>query len=138
VRDTAARELQIRGERSAFERAVQLLKYKAAYKRETATFLLGQLGTPKYPYRAESIPLIEKMCKDKDISVRNTAITSLGHLRAKESIGLMLEAAHDEDASIRIAAAFALSMVLPDARAEEALEVLKNDPDEEVRYWAED
>jgi HEAT repeat protein len=139
VRMAAARELQIRGEKVAFEWAKKLLGARAAYKREIAVFLLGQLGTPNYPYREESLPLLKEAWHDPHIYVRTEVIRSLGHLRAIELIDLILEAACDQDAGIRTAAAVMLDANrFRDPRAEQALIKLRNDPDEKVRYWAED
>jgi HEAT repeat protein len=101
--------------------------------------LLGQLGTPSYPYREESLPLLKEAWHDPNTYVREGVISALGHLSAIELIDLILEAARDQNADIRSAAAAALDANrFDDPRAEEALIKLRNDPDEDVRYWAED
>jgi HEAT repeat protein len=139
VRMTTARELHIRGEKVAFEWAKDLLGACAAYKREIAVFLLGQLGTPNYPYREESLPLLKEAWHDPNVDVRAGVISALGHLCAIELIDLILEAAHDQNAEIRAAAAAALDANrFDDPRVEQALIKLRIDPDKNVRYWAED
>jgi HEAT repeat protein len=139
VRMAAARELHIRGENVAFEWAKELLGARAVYKREIAVFLLGQLGTPDYPYREESLPLLKDAWHDPNADVRAGVIDALGHLRAIELIDLILEAARDQNADIRMAAASTLDANrFDDPRAEQALIKLRTDPDKDVRYWAED
>lgn len=139
VRSIAARKLKLRGERVSFEKAKELLKARAAYKREIAVNLLAQLGTPNFPYREETLPLLEAAWNDKNVDVRAGVIDALGHLRAIELIDIMLEAAQDQNADIRASAAAAFDANrFNDPRAEQALEKLRNDPNENVRYWAED
>jgi HEAT repeat protein len=139
VRLAAAHELEVRGERVAFDWAKELLTARAAYKREIATHILGQLGTPNYPYREESLVLLKEAWHDKDSHVREGVICALGHLCAVELIDLILEAAQAPEAEVRCAAAFAFYRnSFDDPRAEQALIKLRDDQNEEVRYWAED
>jgi HEAT repeat protein len=102
VSTTAARELQTRPEaKMVFDYAVQLLRSAKENEREIGVFLLGQIGTPDRPLKAESIPLLEAMCTDVDPDVRSTALASLGHLGAKESEATIRKAVFDDHPEVR-------------------------------------
>lgn len=102
VRSTAARELQTRPEtRLVFDHAVTLIDSEIAPDREIGAFLLGQIGTPDRPLRAESIPLLEGLCNDADPEVRSTALASLSHLSARESQRVIRSALSDPHPVVR-------------------------------------
>lgn len=101
VSTTAARELQTRPETDdVFKYAVPLLRSASKDEREIGTFLLGQIGTPHRPLKAQSVPLLEKMCADTEPDVRSAALASLGHLGAKESEVTIRKALLDPDPSV--------------------------------------
>ena len=110
----AARRLQadrkLRAER-AFHFTVELARHKNAWHRELAAFILGQLRTPDYPFKAESIPILESLARDPDAEVRGEAIISLGRLESGSSKQLILEALNDPDPGVVECVAFALSCV---------------------------
>lgn len=139
VRTAAARELQSRGEVESFEFAVSLLSDRRAYMREIGVFILGQLGTPDYPYKDASIDLIaERLSLDKSQMVRASAAAALGHLKASSKLDILIYAASDESANVRACAAFALTRMKRRPKAREALCALRNDENPEVRCWAND
>jgi len=139
VRCAAAREVQNRGDAKSLKYAIKLLQDKRAFAREIGVFILGQHGTPVYPYKAESTPLIiDRLVSDRSSAVRAAAAAALGHLRAVDAIDVLINAASDKSTDVRACVAFALTGMKRRARAREALQVLKNDESAEVRFWAED
>lgn len=139
VRTAAARELQMRGEASSFEYAISLLSDKRAYMREIGVFILGQLGTPGYPYKNDSTQLIaERLISDRSRAVRAAAAAALGHLEAFDELDILIRAASDESADVRACVAFALTRMRRRPKAREALRALRNDDSAEVRSWVED
>lgn len=139
VRSAAAREVQIRGELISFEAAVSLAGDKRSHVREIAVFLLGQLGTPNFPFRERSIPIIsDRLAFDKSAAVRAAAAAALGHLNAHESLDALAKAASDSSAEVRACTAFALSNMKRRRKARELLLMLKSDTNDDVRFWAND
>jgi HEAT repeat protein len=139
VSTATVRELQGRGGEVVYDEAVRLLASKLGYVRETAAFLLGQLGYPDYPFAAQSVPLlIEVLRKDKSASVRASAAAALGHLRKKSALPPLLVASKDGAADVRASVAFALSKFPRSVEAKKCLLRLARDRDEEVRRWASD
>lgn len=139
VRSAAARQVQIQGSEKSFKFAIGLLSDKRAFAREIGVFILGQHGTPNYPYKAESVPLItERLVSDKSSSVRAAAAAALGHLKAVDALDALIGAAKDKSAEVRSCVAFALTGMKRRARARETLQILKNDENAEVRFWAGD
>jgi HEAT repeat protein len=138
VRTTVARELQVRGDVLTFDEAMVMGHSKKASEREIAAFLLGQLGTPNFPFKERSIPVLEtQLEKDKNAAVRATAAASLGHLQSESSVPLLINASTDAHADVRIAVAFALS-IFPDNRdATKCLKKLSMDKDKDVRHRSE-
>lgn len=139
VRSAAAREIQNRGEAESFEYAKSLLMDKRGFVREIAVFLMGQHGTPTYPFKTEAIPLIsQRLDLDKSAAVRAAAAAALGHLKAYGALDILIDAAKDKSADVRSCVAFALTRMKRRARARTALDALKKDESSEVRFWAED
>lgn len=137
VRTAAARQIQVRGERDSFDYAIKLLDDKRAYVREIAVFILGQHGTPEYPYKAESVEKIaQKLSNDSSSMVRAAAAAALGHLNAYEAIPELIEAVTDQSVAVRACVAGALVGMGRSAKAKAALSALRSDISEEVRWWA--
>ena len=137
VRSAVARELQIRGEREAFEYTLKACGDPRNYVREIAAFTLGQFGTPTYPFRAEALPKLSELAVDASGEVRAAAVSALGHLHAREYENVILASATDSESDVRASAAFALGYMSPTPDVVHALEALLLDPDEGVREWAE-
>ena len=139
VRTAAARELQMRGEEGVFAHGEVLLRSPKAPHREIAAFLLGQLGTPQFPFKERTVPLLERsLATDPSDAVREAAAAGLGHLNAEESIPILLKAAQDQNPGVRAAVASSLGRFRHDKRAASCLRKLRRDSDESVRFWASD
>lgn len=137
VRTAAAREIQTRGDSDSFKYATRLTDDKRSYIREIAVFVLGQHGTPTYPYKAEAVPIIaKKLAHDSSAGVRAAAAAALGHLKAYDAVGVLISAAADDSIEVRACVAAALVNMKRSAKAREALRLLKDDPSDEVRFWA--
>lgn len=129
----------MRGEHRSFEYAISLLSDKRPYMREIGVFILGQLGTPDFPYKSESTQLIaERLTSDKSYAVRVAAAAALGQLKAIDQLDVLIRATSDESADVRACVAFALTLMKRRPRAREALRALRNDKSAEVRSWVED
>jgi HEAT repeat protein len=143
VRSAAARELQIRGGKRVFERTRQLLVSEKKNLRELAAFILGQLGTPKRPFKQESTHLLLKVLRSEtNAAVRATAISSLGQLRATGSIKHIIGFAYDKTPSVRGSVAFAIGMIYCERRRSipkaywRLLQKFRKDKSREVREMA--
>lgn len=137
VRSAAARETQMRGEIDTLHYCVQLLKGASAREREIAAFVLGQLGTPKLPYKSASIPLLEQcLMTDRSITVIATAIAALGHLRSTASIQLIISFARHNSSTVRESVAASLGHFLNNDAATKTLRRLSRDSNPSVRDWA--
>lgn len=140
VRSAAAREIQVRGEKLALDYVLPLCNDGREFVREIAAFTLGQLGTPTYPFRSESIPKLMELAVDSSAEVRGAAVAALGHLHAVASKDVLLNAAEDVNPDVRAMAAVALGRLGSDSSSPDilqALHALSNDPSSEVREWAE-
>jgi hypothetical protein len=138
VRTAVARELQVRGERGALDHVLLRCDDSRDFVREIAAFTLGQFGTPTYPFRLESIPrLADLAVHDPSFEVRAAAVASLGHLRAEESVQVLLDSAKDPEADVRGMAAVSLGRLGASPKVMATLDALLSDPDGEVREWAQ-
>src|SRR5213594_2773510 len=112
VRSEAARCLHLRPERRVFERVAQLLTSKRVYQRELGAFVLGQLGTPKRPYKKESTRILLRIVKSEpNAVVRATITVSLGQLKAAEALRKIVTFANDRSPAVRASVAFAIGMI---------------------------
>lgn len=137
VRLAAARAIQIKGGAPEFQLACSMLDSSAQRDREIGAFILGQLGTPKLPYKEKSVPLLERiLTTDRSASVRAAAAAALGHLRARESIDVLVRAAGDRSRDVRSCVASALIRFPRSGKARMCLNRLSQDEDPIVRYWA--
>ncbi len=143
VRTAVAKELHIRGSPEIFEEAQHFFSDEKDCVREIGAFLLGQLGTPTFPYREKSIPiLVDLLEKDNSFEVRSAAAAALGHLGSERPIEdeavctSLLNRATDTSADVRACVAYALSSLKYSTRIEQTLYQLCSDENEEVREWA--
>jgi len=136
VRTIAARELQVRGVKGTFDYIVNFARDKSTRRRELCAFILGQLGTPKYPYKKKSLPYLIELSADKSPSVRSAAISALGHLRADEQKRIILKAAKDNSPQVRLCAAAALMSLKKSPSSLKCLKLLTKDKNRDVRSWA--
>lgn len=140
VRTAVARELQIRGERIIFNFVKRHLKSKKVNVREICAFTLGQLGTRKMPFKAQSLPLLLPLLKDPSPDVKSTAASALGHLcsdgmpeRVEQAL---VKTAKDKSSEVRECIGYALGYSSGSAEALRALKDLSMDSKKEVRGWA--
>jgi len=142
VRACAAKQLHFRPEDKVFKFAERLCFSTIAFEREIAAFILGQLGTPIFPYREASLNLLIDLASDEIDEVVVAALVAIGHLNDANFFGnetvlhLLLSQANNINPDIRSACAFSLSSF---GAKKEAVEVLNNlvlDNDEDVAEWA--
>jgi len=137
IRYAAAKELQIRGENITFLKATELCEHPQAHFREVGAFLLGQLGTPTFPFAKDSIPLLIKLFQfDESGEVRATAAASMGHLRDEEVIPTLVQGIYDSSCEVRQNVAFALGAFHGNAKIVAPLLLLLKDTAPDVRNWA--
>lgn len=137
IRYAAAKELQLRGEKVTFLNAIALCEDAQADLREIGAFLLGQLGTPTFPFAKESLPLLIKLFQHDGIAqVRATAAASLGHLRDAEVIPFFAQGIADPDDNVRQSIAFALGCFQGNVNIVRPLTFLLKDRNSDVRSWA--
>jgi hypothetical protein len=139
VRSAVARQLQLRGGATVLAEALSLLRDPIDQSREIAAFVLGQLGTPRAPYRSKSVrALMDLLSREKSVAVLASALSSLGHLRAQEAVPHVLRFSAHKHPDVRgalayfIGSAYALSGT-PANGALRVLEKLGEDPDRGVR-----
>ncbi len=137
VHSAAARELQIRGSKIAFDAAIELIEKPDAKLRDIGCFMLGQIGKDR-PFKAQSIPLLVKhLAADESADVRAQCAAALGHLKADEAAPQLIVAAREESTDVRASVAAAIGQLIPSVELRELLRVLLTDEDNEVREWAE-
>jgi HEAT repeat protein len=111
TRSAAAREIQIRGGKRAFGQTAGLLGDDNQQLREMACFILGQLGTPKLPFRSLSIAMLVKhLATEKHADAIAAALMSLGHLGATSQILKLAKFRQHPDPSVRAALIYAVAL----------------------------
>lgn len=139
VRETSAAQLHLKGGDYAFKLACEALKSRKIRDQEVGVLILSQLDTPRFAYRNRSIPLIRAVLHaTRSKSLKRDALIALGHLKDDSTLGDILAFAQDESADIRVAVAAALISFPDHPKAKKAVEALKHDASDEVRYWAGD
>lgn len=137
VHSAAARELQIRGSKIAFDAAVALISRPEARLRDIGYFMLGQIGADR-PFKRQSIPLLTTgLASDESTEVRAQCAAALGHLSADDAAHALVVAAKEESADIRASVAAAIGHLTPSKELRELLHTLLADSDDDVREWAE-
>ena len=121
--------------REVWEGAVRLCGSRDPSDRRLGADVLGQLGTPRMPFRDESIAVLRPMLGDPDPAVVRCAAVALGHLSAREALDDLIALGAHRDPEVRHAVAFAL-MSHDEPRAVAALVALSRDPEPMVRDWA--
>ena len=137
VRSAVARELQIRGGDDVFIAAKKLGAAERHESREIAAFLLGQIGTPSFPYRDQSIPLLKAHLSDPYHEVRSAAAAALGHLHADEALNELLLLATDSEPDVRECMAFALGLIKANEESIAVLRRLSEEQNKDVRECAD-
>lgn len=141
VRTMAARELQVRGDKKIFDHVIGFESSKTDHMREICAFILGQLGTPKNPFKKESIPILLKLFADANAEVRVAAAVSLGKIcfdgMPLEVENALYRAVSDEDADVRCGVGSSLGYASNRQETLDALDKLFQDSNKEVREYAE-
>jgi hypothetical protein len=82
VSTTAARLLQVRGDRAVWGLARKLCDAESIRERVIGLFILGQLGTPRLPYKSQTLDLIASLLSHRQPTIIvEQALYSIGHLR---------------------------------------------------------
>jgi HEAT repeat protein len=142
VRSAAARQLQVRGGTVVLKRVEGLLKDERPQLRELASFVLGQLGTPKLPFRNRTIPLLVRhLNRENEPDVIEAALIALGHLGASRAVDGLLHFRRHRSRNVRSALAYMIGMSNAQhpkisSQTARALESLKHDKDRRVRAAA--
>ncbi len=97
--------------------------------KDDAINALVELGEP-------SVPKLIAALKDKDESVRKSAVLALGRIKTSEAIDPLIEMLGDKDWFTRLTAAAALESI-GDERGREAIKPLLKDPDMVVKMRVE-
>jgi HEAT repeat protein len=76
--------LQLRGTREVFIAAASLCRSTNPHERRLGADILGQLGTPKRPFRIKSVRILHQMLRaESETKVLNSILTALGHCQKK-------------------------------------------------------
>lgn len=139
VRTASARELQVRGGHEIFEKILPLIKDQKPEKREISAFILGQLGTPKMPFKEKSFPALVLLAEDESPDVRSATAAAFGHLcyegMPAEIESCLIKLCSDDDINVRACAAYALGNSSGSQEVRELLARLLKQQD--VREYAE-
>jgi HEAT repeat protein len=137
VRSSAGFLLHLSGGNSEdFDRIAALATHADAHVREVAAYVLGQFGTPDYPFRVASVPLLSRMTRDSNDEVRVSAISALGHLRGDDAWEAILSAVADPSPDVRSVVALLLEFLDGSERSVAALRALAGDLNSDVRAAA--
>ena len=132
----AASQLTTRGGKANFQKAIEFCNSKNPNVRVEGAHILGQLGTPKRPFKKESTPILINLLEhDTNEYARASAAAALGHIENPEVVLVLVKHIADPSENVRHDLAFALGCYnLPEVV--NPLIVLSNDPSPEVRSWA--
>jgi HEAT repeat protein len=142
VRSAAARQLQIRGGAAVLKRIEPLLEDERPHLRELASFILGQLGTPRLPFRKRRISaLVRHLEAEREPEVIAAGLIALGHLRASEVVKGLLRFRRHRSSEVREAVAYLIGMTGNQrtgvsSQSGRTLRALKRDEERRVRSAA--
>lgn len=92
VRWEYVQALHMRGEREIFEQAVRLCQSKDSTKATLGADILGQLGTPDFPFHKVSVPVLLKLIDNQpDESALQAATMALGRSGDSRAIEKLIE-----------------------------------------------
>ena len=136
VRWEYVQALHMRGEREIFEQAVRLCQSKDSTKAILGADILGQLGTPNFPFHKESVPVLLKLIgNQQDESALQAATMALGRTGDSRALEKLIELKNHSSEEVRFAVVHGL-LTLEDEKSIQALIELSVDEDEDVRNWA--
>lgn len=132
----ASSQLIIRGGKANFQKAVEFCNSENPHIRVEGAHILGQIGTPKRPFKKESTPILINLLKfDTNEHARASAAAALGHIENPEVVQNLVKHVADPSEHVRHDLAFALGCYnLPEVV--DPLIALSNDPSQDVRSWA--
>ena len=141
VRTLVAQQLQKKATRVVFDNVAELAEDDRPFVRQTAIYIIGQLGLKERPYELEAISILLKLCNDESPSVRASAAAASGHNVLNHQMDSLVEKKlielhTDNHEDVREGVAFALGF----SNSSDALEVLnkfKNDSSKSVMEYAE-
>jgi HEAT repeat protein len=144
--DVRWRYIQIlhqRGNKEVFDEAEILCKSDDSKKIALGADILGQLGTPKLPFKKESLSTLLNLTEtnlrfsenDKDITAFQSVIFALGRMENKKARLRILDFKNHASEEIRLAVVHGISGIEEKPEIQ-ALIKLSNDSDGDVRNWA--
>lgn len=143
VRTSAAKQLHLRSEENIFHSVSHLCSNtQDDYKREIGAFVLGQLGTPIFPYKNKSVGILMRLLDDSSSDVRSAAVSAIGHLGAEEYFNdqnileKIIKLSNDNNDDVRVCCAYSLASFIKSERVVNTLKRLLKDPSNDVREWA--
>lgn len=137
----AVGRLRILGTREVYERAAEWCISSDPLKRARGANVLAQIGStsehPQNNFLDESYAVVSQLVQhEKEPLPLLAAIHALGHIGNPFALPLVIQNCSHEDDKVRLAVACALGHFADDPRAVQALIVLMEDRDEDVRDWA--
>ncbi len=136
VRWSYVQILHVRGGQELFDAALKLCKSQNPLEATLGADILGQLGTPNFPFHEASVPvLLEIIDNHKDENPLQAAAMALGRTRDTRAIKKLLELTNHVSGEIRFAVVHGL-LTLEDEESVKAMIELSMDEDEDVRNWA--
>lgn len=136
IRWSYVQTLHVRGGQELFEAAVKLCQSANPVDATLGADILGQLGTPDFPFHETSVPVLLKVFDvHKEENTLQAAAMALGRTGNSRAVKKLIELKNHESAEIRFAVVHGL-LTLKDKESVEALIELSADEDEDVRNWA--
>ncbi len=136
IRWSYVQTLHARGGQETFEAAHELCKSQNPLDATLGADILGQLGTPDFPFHETSVPiLLEIFDNHGEENPLQSAAMALGRIGDSRAIEKLLELRNHESSEIRFAVVHGL-LTLEDEKSVGALIKLTTDEDEDVRNWA--
>jgi HEAT repeat protein len=137
----AVGKLRHLGTRQIYERAAQWCTSSEPLKRARGADVLAQIGRtvehPQNSFPEDSYLVVSQLAMhEKDPLPLSSAIHALGHIGNSHALPLMIQNCSHEDGKVRFAVACALGNFADDPRTVQALIVLMEDRDDDVRDWA--
>lgn len=136
VRWNFIKALHKSGTRKTFESAKKLCESDLPFEVDLGASVLGQLGYPDMPFRAETTSLLLEISKtETDLEALQSITFALGRMHEPAAIRRLLELKDHESEAVRYAVVHGL-LTGTEEPGIQALIELSRDPDEDVRNWA--
>ena len=118
------------GDSRALEPLLEVLQDREWKARWSIVYALGRIGDER------ALPFLHRyLLEEEDVILRKTAAVTLGQLRCRESVAVLIKALSDENWQVRWAAVYSLGQIADPSVWHHLLEVL-NDNQENVRREA--